>query len=211
VNKLTRAILENRLSAVFTATDLKRLEPNDNVRYLQIKRAMQAGDIIRLRRGVYVLNEMFRNEAVDEFFLANRLDTESYISLESALWLEGWIPSYYDEITSVTSRSSSFAKTAIGRFSYTHVPQRKPFAGVREVFFGPAAHRQAKPLKALADYVYDQHNEWVSLDPLVAVLQIETEFLEILTARDFNEIQGNYMTALYVEEFLDGIRRELHI
>jgi hypothetical protein len=50
MNKLTRIILENKLSSVFTARDLKRLELNDNVRYCQMKRAMESGDIIRLQR-----------------------------------------------------------------------------------------------------------------------------------------------------------------
>jgi hypothetical protein len=211
MNKLTRVILESKLPAVFTSGDIKRLEPNDNVRYLQMKRAMQSGDIIRLQRGMYFLNAMFRNEAIDEYFLANRFDTNSYISMESALWLEGWMPLYFDEIMSVTIRPSSCIKTAVGRFSYTHILQRKPLVGVREVFYGPAPHRQAKPLKALADYVYDRHLQWTSLDHLVDVLHIEPELFATLTARDFNEIQGNYMSACHVEAFLNGFREELHI
>jgi hypothetical protein len=211
MNKLTRIILENKLPTVFTARELKRLEPNDNVRYLQMKRAMSSGDIIKLQRGVYILNDIFRSGAIDEYYLANLLNPDSYISMEAALWLEGWMPSYFDEITSVTSRPSSFTQTSVGRFSYAHIPQKNLFAGVRVVFYGPVSHKQAKPLKALADYVYDQQNQWISLDPLVSVLQIEPEFLKTLTAHDFGEIKGNYSSAPSVEAFLNGIRRELQV
>jgi hypothetical protein len=211
MNRLTRVILENKLPTVFTARDLKRLEPSDNVRYLQMKRAMSAGDIIKLQRGVYILNDTLRSGAIDEYYLANRFNPDSYISMEAALWLEGWMPSYFDEITSVTSRPSSFTQTSVGRFSYVHIPQKKLFAGVRVVFYGSVSHKQAKPLKALADYVYDQQNQWISLDPLVNVLQIEPEFLKNLTAQEFDEIQGNYSSAPSVEAFLDGIRRELQV
>ena len=41
MNNLIRVILKNKLPAVFTAGDIKSLEPNDNVRYLQMKRAWQ--------------------------------------------------------------------------------------------------------------------------------------------------------------------------
>jgi hypothetical protein len=211
MNKLTRGILETKLPVVFTTEDLKRLEPDDNVRYLQMQRAMKCGDIIKLQRGMYILNGIFRNEPLNEFFVANQLDVDSYISLESALWLAGWIPAYIDEITSVTGRCSSYVKTPAGRFSYARIPQENLFAGVQEVFFGLLFHRQAKPLKALADYVYARRDQPVSPDCPVDTLQIEPEFLETLTAADFDEIQGNYVSAPFVDAFLDALRKELHI
>jgi predicted transcriptional regulator of viral defense system len=211
VNKLTRIILENEFPPVFTAVDVRRLEPDDNVRYCQMRRAMDSGDIIRLQRGLYTLNVIFRKEAVNEFLLANQFNPYSYISLETALWLEGWIPEYTGKISSVTSRSSASVKNTIGSFSYTHIPQKNLFIGVRDMFFEQAPHRQAKPLKALADCVYDHNYTWISINSLVDSLPIKPGQLETLTALDFDEIQGNYESAPFVETFLGGIRNELQV
>jgi hypothetical protein len=143
--------------------------------------------------------------------LANQFNADSYISLETALWLEGWIPDYVDEIASVTSRPSSLLKTDMGRFSYTYILQKNLFSGVRDPGQGQSPNRQAKPLKALADCVYDHNYSFISLNGLVNSSRIELERLETLTALDFDEIQGNYEAAPYVETFLDGIRKELRV
>ncbi|GHV30588.1 hypothetical protein AGMMS4952_17810 [Spirochaetia bacterium] len=84
VNKLTRSIMEHNLPPIFTTENIKPLEPDDNARYGQMKRALASGDIIKLKRGVYTLSGIFRKGIVNEYILANQFNTDSYISLETA-------------------------------------------------------------------------------------------------------------------------------
>jgi hypothetical protein len=210
MNRLTREILENNLPVVFTSEDVKYLEPDDNIRYCQMKWAMERGDVVRIRRGFYTLNKIFRKELLNLTSLAQKFNPDSYISLESALRNARWIPEHVTEIMSVTSRPSSLIKTEFTWFSYRKIPQEHIFAGVHRVSRGNYDYLEAKPLKALADYVYELKYNWDSLEPLVESLRIESDNLETLTGDDFDEIQGNYEVS-NVENFLSGIRKELAV
>jgi hypothetical protein len=83
-------------------------------------------------------------------------------------------------------------------------------ASVRKVNSGNNIYYQAKPLKALADYIYVLKYNWRTLEPVIDSLRIERERIETLTSKDFNEIQGNYNSS-NVERFLEGIRKELRV
>jgi hypothetical protein len=210
MNRLTHAILEQNLPTVFTIEDLKRLEPEDNTRYCQMRRAVALGDIVRIRRGFYTLNRIFRKELINGHLLAHQFIPDSYISFETALRDAGWIPEFVFEIASVSARQSCMIKTEFARFSYTRIPQKNLFTGVKKVTHDQEYYWEAKPLKALADYMYVFKQPWDSLDPLVKSLRIEIDDLETLTAGDFDELEGNYETPC-VENFLSGIRKELHV
>jgi hypothetical protein len=210
MNRITETIIKRKLPSVFTAADLKRLEPDDNTRYCQLRRAMEAGDIIRFRRGFYALNQAYRKELIDNFLLANLLQPRSYVSLAAALSWDSWIPEAVYMDTSVTSGPSRLIKTSLGRFSYLHIPQKKLMAGVERRRYGRGSYLMAKPLKALADLIFEYHYEWTTLEPLIESLRIETDDLETLTGADFDETQGNY-EASNVENFLAGIRKELGV
>jgi len=210
LNKLTRTILENNLPAVFTGNDLRQLEPDDHIRHCQISRAVASGDIMRIRRGFYTLNKIFRKGVINEHLLANMLVPDSYISFETALWDAGWIPEFVFEIASVSMRRSFEIETPFAVFSYTRIRQKNMFSGTYTMGIGDHAVPEAKPLKALADYVYSFGYNWTDLKPLEYSLRIDIENLKTLTAGDFDEIQGNY-DAANVENFLDGIRRELKL
>jgi hypothetical protein len=134
----------------------------------------------------------------------------SYISFETALWDAGWIPEFVFEIASVSAKQSFEIRTPFAVFSYTRIKQKDMFAGTYTMNTGNDAVLEAKPLKALADYVYSFGYGWTSLKPLKHSLRIDIENLESLTAADFDEIQGNYEIAT-VENFLEGIRKELKL
>jgi hypothetical protein len=80
--------------------------------------------------------------------LANHLIGPSYVSLDDALVLHGWIP----EITSVTPRPSRTLSNSYGRFSYSHLPLRVYALG-QQLGDGPdgLCYLIASPTKALVD------------------------------------------------------------
>jgi hypothetical protein len=145
---------------------------------------------------------------INTLLLANLLQAPSYISREMALSIDAWIPEAVYMYTSITSGPSRLIKTDRDWFSYLHIPQKNLMAGVHYVELGAEPHLQAKPLKALADLIFEYNYQWTTLEPLLESLRIEMDELETLTSANFDEIQGNYEAA-NVENFLAGIRKEL--
>jgi hypothetical protein len=131
--------------------------------------------------------------------------------MEYALSNHGWIPEGVMTVTCATSKNSADFDTPVGRFTYKRIPQAMFFCGVDTVLIDGASALQARPLKALADYVYSYKLEWKDREPLIESLRIEEDELETLTAGDFESIQGNYRTAQNVEAFLAGLRKDLKL
>src|SRR5580698_4123620 len=61
-------------------------------RYGMVNKAIKKGELIKIRRGLYLLADKYRHKKLSKFFLASRIVPHSYISLESALSYYGWIP-----------------------------------------------------------------------------------------------------------------------
>jgi len=211
MNRLVRTLFETFEYPVFSVADIQNIEPNDNVRYALVKRAMKDGDLVQIKRGLYTLSPPLQKQPLDYASLANRLYYSSYVSMEYALSSHGWIPEGVVTVTSATSKNPADFDTPLGRFTYKRIPQVMFFCGVKTVSIDGKSALMARPLKALADYVYAQKLEWTNREPLIESLRIEEEELETLTARDFDDIQGNYRTAPAVESFLAGLRKDLKL
>jgi hypothetical protein len=211
MNKLVRALFETLEYPAFSAADIQNIEPRDNIRYALVKRAMRDGDLVQIKRGLYALSPSLRKKPIHLGALANRLYFPSYLSLEYALERHGWIPEHVVAITSVTSKNSAEFDTALGRFMYSRIPQALFFCGVETASSDEGSWLQARPLKALADYIYARDLDWTDRTPLVESLRIDEDELLTLGAEDFDEVQGNYRTAPRVEAFLAGLRKDLRL
>lgn len=121
--------------------------PND-----KIARWLSDGQLVQLRRGLYVLGNDWRATPVSLPLLANALLGPSYVSLEFALSWHGLIPESVCEVSSVTSRRGRLFETPLGRFSYLHVPLAWLAIGVR-MEAGPEglSFLMASPAKAICD------------------------------------------------------------
>lgn len=129
-------------------------EPREKINQLnQLNRWTKKGLLIRLRRGMYVLNANDRKAAMDINDIANRIYEPSYVSLESALSFYGLIPESVKDITSVTTRKTNIFHNELGVFSYSHVKPRA-FRGFKRIGDARASFYMAVPEKAIADFVY---------------------------------------------------------
>jgi len=174
-----------------------------------LKRAVGAGEVWRVYRGLYCLSDRYTRGGVDALELAQRICGPSYVSLETALSRHGWIPEGVHAITSVAVGRSRTFDTPVGLFTFTRVPQRRFLAGVRRVSTeGEGVVFLASPLKALADLVYAQRRDWRSAQPVVESLRVEEESLAALTAADFDEVVSAYKPGR-ASRFLAGLRKEL--
>lgn len=210
MNRLVKAILEHVPSPVFTTLEISHLVSGSaDARYALVKRAIADGDIIHIKRGLYTLSPLYRKRALNPLCVSQAIVTLSYISLETALSLHGWIPEAVRSITAVSSRSSTEFDTPVGHFTYDRVPQKTLFAGVERIQDNPySVWFRATGLKALADYVYLHGYTWTTSHPLVDSLRIEEENLRKIREEDFLELKGNY-TNQRVIRFLEGLRKEL--
>jgi hypothetical protein len=123
--------------------------PND-----KISEMLKSGELLALRRGLYVPGPELDLPLPNNFLIANHLRGPSYISLESALSYWGLIPERVYEISSVTTKTSKTYETAIGRFSYQHLMTPYYSFGIKSVRLTDVQTALvASPEKALCDKI----------------------------------------------------------
>ncbi len=123
--------------------------PND-----KISEMISRGELIALRRGLYVAGPELDLPIPDRFVIANHLRGPSYISLESALSYWNLIPERVYEVSSVTTKTTANYNTPLGRFSFQH--QSTPYYafGIRSVRLTALQTALiASPEKAICDKI----------------------------------------------------------
>ena len=123
--------------------------PND-----KISEMIKSGELISLRRGLYVPGPEFDLPIPNGFVIANHLRGPSYISLESALSYWDLIPERVHEISSVSTKTSKIYQTSLGRFSFQHLATPYYSFGIRSIRLTEFQTAMiASPEKALCDKI----------------------------------------------------------
>ena len=120
----------------------------------RIQRLVRAGDIVRVRKGLYAFAAPFRRQPIVRERLANLVYGPSYVSLDSALSYHGLIPERVEAMTSVTTGRSRVFDTPFGVFSYRTLTPARYAVGVLLVTDVAPTFLLASPEKALADKVW---------------------------------------------------------
>ncbi len=181
-------------------------------RYALVNKALKAGELIRLTRGMYLLADKYHAQRFSQYYLANRLVPHSIVSAESALSFHGWIPERIVQTTSVTATGKSkIFHTPVGTFTYRKVP-----ITVLSFMTGVDILKQDKhymhittPLRAIVDYVYWHKVKNGNCDFLINSLRIEKSHLTSISAEDIRRLQPLYRN-LTVKKFLLTLLKELH-
>ena len=209
-DKITEAALADR---ILTDVDLHTLlDGTRAARYGMVNKALKKGDLIRLRRGLYLLSNKYRHKKVSQFFLASRIVPQSYVSLESALSYYGWIPERVSRVTSILPRGpSKIFKTSFGEFSFYQQPfsEYQFLTGVvriEEIEGEPFL--LASPLRALADYVYLKKLDQANFDYLINSLRIDEEVLLKIDPSECLKLKKVYRSKR-VLNFLGNLNQEL--
>ena len=123
--------------------------PNDKIVDLVKKRK-----IIRLKRGLYISGDFYRNSMISKELLANNIYGPSYVSLDYALSYYGLIPEKVNELTSITIKSAKKFNTHFGSFSYTKSPDTLYKIGIESYSLNnDISFLIASPIKALCDKI----------------------------------------------------------
>lgn len=88
----------------------------------KIGRLLAQGEVIRVKKGLYVPGGSLAIHPVDPLVLSGLVSGPSCVSFEKALELHGLIPERVEEITCATTRRKREFNTPAGRFSYHPVP-----------------------------------------------------------------------------------------
>lgn len=163
----------------------------------KVSRLLAAGDIIRVRKGLYLFAERFRGAPICRELLANLIHGPSYVSLDYALSFHGLIPERVEEITSVCTGRSCRFDTPAGVFSYRSLSIDRYSWGAELMIVSGSSFLMAKPAKALADKVWtDKRFTGARLSDfgpyLFQDLRIDPGQLGSIPARDFIEAAEAY-------------------
>lgn len=126
---------------------------NQKVRLLE-----RNGEIIRLKKGLYVCNPEITGKALSTELVANHLYAPSYVSLSSALRYHGLIPEAVYTTQSMTLKHSRDFDTPIGRFEYTYMSRDAFSVGLSSIRQDGYAFVIATPEKALCDLIANSPN-----------------------------------------------------
>ena len=113
------------------------------------------GVIIRLKRGLYVINPEYSGKTLSSELIANHLYKPSYISMSTALRYYGLIPEAVYVQQSMTVKHSRHFQTPFGSYAYKSISRKAFSVGVRSVNKGDYAFLIASPEKALCDLIAD--------------------------------------------------------
>lgn len=210
MDKLTEKILSSFPRDIFTDQDVMNVAGGSaDSRYGLVKRACANKAIIRIKRGLYCLSPQYQRRRMNLYEVAQYIYGPSYVSMESALAYHGWIPESVPSMTLACMKKSKIFITPLGIFNFKSVPVNVFYSEVdRIVPEGGGAFFVAKPVKALADYVYVHKERWKEVGPIVTSLRVEPDLLKGISKKEIDALLKVY-TSKRVQQFIQGLKKDL--
>ena len=202
--------LENRvLSEMQLARVLGGSAPR---RYGLVNRALKAGELLRLKRGGYIVSDRFRDYPGHPFAIAQFFKPGSYVSFETALAYHGWIPEAVYTTASVSPgrKSITHDSPGFGRFTFhpLAIHTSEFLQLVQRLQITQQTMLVAQPIRALMDLVCLRKASWQGMGWLVQGLRIDEEYLDSVLSSEFNKL-GRVYKQKRVKKFLESLVREL--
>ena len=145
---------------MYGISGIKERDKTGNNLDKKIERLLKEGYLVNLKKGWYVskpfLDKQSNLKSFTEY-LANKLRTPSYLSLEYVLSKYNLIPEEINIWTSVTTKSTRFYENDLGVFSYKSIKD-KLFMGYKETEVEGNQIYIANKTKALFDFLYLKRN-----------------------------------------------------
>jgi hypothetical protein len=120
---------------------------------MKVAALIKAGEIVRVKKGLYVFGERYRRRPYSLELLANLIYGPSMLSSDYMLAHYGLIPEAVYALTSTTFKRPKTFKTPLGLFIYKQVPVKYYPVGLRRLEFKGGAFLAAGPERALADKI----------------------------------------------------------
>lgn len=136
-----------------TSSVIASLFPEVKTKSAKIAQLEKAGEIIRLRRNLFVVNPEETNQPLSSGLIANHLLAPSYVSMQTALRYYGLIPEAVYTIQSMTFKAAKKFHTPIGNFCYYHISRETYPIGITQIKEWNGVYIMATPEKALCDLI----------------------------------------------------------
>ncbi|MBC7362787.1 MAG: hypothetical protein H5U06_11010 [Candidatus Aminicenantes bacterium] len=165
---------------LISSTHIYNLDRKTKTLKVQFSGWIKKGLVIRLKKGIYILNERDRKIEPSRIFLANALYSPSYVSTTYAFGYYDLIPEKVEDVTSVTTKKTAKFTNSFGTFIYQHL-KTSLFFGFKEikdengfpVFI-------AEPEKALLDFIYLNIQDFKGKEEDIFSLSYRFQNLDIL-------------------------------
>lgn len=151
---------------------------------MKARRLETSGNILRLKKGLYVVSPEISRMELSVFLIANHIYGPSYVSMQTALRYYGLIPENVHSIQSMTLGLGRDYMNSLGTFLYTHVSEEYYNIGITIKDSCGVSFMIATPEKALCDLMVYTPN---------LNLRFQTEisdYLEYDIRFDMDEIQN---------------------
>jgi len=198
---------------VLSSKQLERLlGGSDARRYGMVNRALKSGELLKVRRGLYVLSRDNRGTSVQPFALAQQMMPGSYVSVETALSFHGWIPEAVHVIASFTSggKAIEFSHDILGLFTFRSISTNPGYflqAVTRHELYQQVA-LVAEPMRALIDMVYSRKLPWQGLEYLLDGLRVDEQLLRSVPVSEIQKLLDVYKGKReknFIEELLRSL------
>lgn len=198
---------------VITDAQLARLlDGTPQRRYNLVNRALNRGELLRLRRGRYLLASAARQAKIHPFVLAQALLPGSYISFETALSFHGWIPESTPVTLSVTPdrRRHAIDIPHFGQFLYYPLALNRGYflEGVDRETFAEQSCLVAQPLRALLDLFCLRKLDYPGLRSLVEGMRIDEDELSTIENEHLQRLMPVYQHKR-MGAFISSMQKEL--
>ena len=148
---LFRELLKGDISIV-TSGDIYKMFPdlNKNAVQAKIKRCLRGGELVRLYKGIYAVNNSYSHKAIAEEQVAQAIDHFAYLSGVAALRFHNLIPEIVNFKTFFGTKKATVDTKDI-YFEIKKVDLEQTSFGVEEITVGGTNYRVADPVKAILD------------------------------------------------------------
>ncbi len=119
----------------------------------KLRQLVRDGEIIRLKRGLYVVSPEISGKKLSEKLMANHIYPPSYVSMSSALRYYGIIPEAVYMEQSMTIKQARTFDTPCGRYEYLHISKAAFPIGIETIQKDGYAFLIASQEKALCDLI----------------------------------------------------------
>jgi len=189
-------LINNAIAGVLDYGQVMDCLKNYKAPHRKITTMLAKGELIRVKKGLYVLGEHYRTEPICRELLANLIFGPSYISQEFALSFYGMIPERVELVTSMTTKRNKQFTTPVGNFQYTYINTSRYTVGIDWLAVRKNFHILiASPEKALIDTISryrDVTTQADMLDLLFEDLRIDESMLSHLDHDRCQKIAKNY-------------------
>ncbi len=146
--------------------------PNEKIRALE-----KDGQLIRLKRGLYVVNSEVSGKPINACLCANHIYGPSYVSQQWALRWYGLIPERVHTMTSVTTKRTRMFENSLGRFTFEQVKPEYFAIGINRIEEDGVSFLMASREKALCDMIlHDSYLPPQSVKGLLQYLEEDIRF-----------------------------------